>query len=54
MYYYTGERMVVPGEQKLDLYRKSLRCAHEGLKRRHKNVEIVDVPFEGTACPRTS
>ncbi len=51
MYYYTGERMLVPGGQKLDLYRKSLRCAHEGLKRRHKNVEFVEVPFEGAALP---
>jgi alpha-beta hydrolase superfamily lysophospholipase len=51
MYYYTGERMVVPGEQKLDLYRKSLRCAHEGLTRRHKNIEIVDVPYQGAALP---
>jgi alpha-beta hydrolase superfamily lysophospholipase len=51
MYYYTGERMVVPGELKLDLYRKSLRCAHEGLQRRHRNVEIVDVPYEGSALP---
>ncbi|MPZ45498.1 MAG: alpha/beta hydrolase [Betaproteobacteria bacterium] len=49
MYYYTGERMLPPGEQKLDIYRKSLRCAHEGLKRRHRNVERVDVPYEGTA-----
>lgn len=51
MYYYTGERMVVPGEQKLDLYRKSLRCAHEGLTRRHRNIEIVDVPYQGAALP---
>ena len=49
MYYYTGERMVPPGEQKLGIYRKSLRCAHEGLKRRHPNVEFVDVPYENTA-----
>jgi alpha-beta hydrolase superfamily lysophospholipase len=51
MYYYTGERMLVPGDEKLDLYRKSLRCAHEGLKRRYKNIEIVDVPYQGTALP---
>jgi alpha-beta hydrolase superfamily lysophospholipase len=51
MYYYTGERMVEPGEKKLDIYRKSLRCAHEGLKRRHKNIEIIDVPYENSALP---
>jgi alpha-beta hydrolase superfamily lysophospholipase len=51
MYYYTGERMVPPGEQKLGIYRKSLRCAHEGLARRHKNVERVEVPYEGASLP---
>lgn len=48
-YYYTGERMVPPGEKKLDTYRKSLRCAQAGLKRRYPDLEIVDVPYEGTA-----
>jgi alpha-beta hydrolase superfamily lysophospholipase len=50
-YYYTGERMVPPGEQKLGIYRKALRCYQEGLKRRHPNLEIVDVPYDGTALP---
>ncbi|MDB5867223.1 MAG: dipeptidyl aminopeptidase/acylaminoacyl-peptidase-like protein [Betaproteobacteria bacterium] len=50
-YYYTGERMLPPGEQKFDMYRKSLRCAHEGLKRRYKNVELVEVPYEGKSLP---
>ena len=50
-YYYTGERMVPPGEHKLEIYRKSLRCAHEGLKRRHKNVELVEVSYEGQSLP---
>ena len=49
MYYYTGERMVEPGERKLDIYKKSLRCAHAGLTRRLKTIEIVDVPYEDTA-----
>lgn len=51
LYYYTGERMVPPGEKKLGTYRKSLRCAREGLKRRHRNIEMVDVPYEKTALP---
>jgi alpha-beta hydrolase superfamily lysophospholipase len=49
MYYFTGERMVPPGEQKLGIYRKSLRCSQEGLKRRYPNLEIVDVPYEGSS-----
>jgi len=50
-YYYTGERMLPPGDQKLAMYRKSLRCSHEGLTRRYPTLEIVDVPYEGTALP---
>lgn len=50
-YYYTGERMVPPGEQKMGIYRKSLRCYQEGLKRRYKSIEFVDVPYDGTALP---
>ena len=50
-YYYTGERMVPPGEQKLGIYRKALRCYQEGLKRRCPGIEFVDVPYEGTALP---
>jgi alpha-beta hydrolase superfamily lysophospholipase len=49
MYYYTGERMVEPGERKTEIYRKSLRCAHAGLKRRLSTIELVDVPYEDTA-----
>ena len=49
MYYYTGERMVPPGEQKLGIYRKSLRCAQAGLQRRYPNLEIVDVPYESSS-----
>jgi alpha-beta hydrolase superfamily lysophospholipase len=51
MYYYTGERMIEPGEQKLGLYRKSLRCAKEGLKRRYRNIETIDVRYEDSALP---
>ena len=50
-YYYTGERMVPPGEQKTSIYRKALRCFQEGLKRRYPNLEIVDVPYEGSPLP---
>ena len=50
-YYYTGERMIAPGEQKTAMYRKALRCFQEGLKRRYPGLEIVDVPYEGSALP---
>jgi alpha-beta hydrolase superfamily lysophospholipase len=51
MYYYTGERMIEPGEHKLRMYRKSLRCAKEGLKRRYRNIEMIDVKYEDSALP---
>ncbi|HKB61687.1 MAG TPA: hypothetical protein VKD03_02335, partial [Burkholderiales bacterium] len=50
-YYYTGERFVPPGDKKLDLYKKALRCSQEGLKRRHKNIEFVEVPYQGETLP---
>ena len=50
-YYYTGERMVPPGDLKTAIYRKALRCFQEGLTRRYPNLEIVDVPYEGSALP---
>ncbi|TMG76439.1 MAG: alpha/beta hydrolase, partial [Betaproteobacteria bacterium] len=50
-YYYTGERFVPPGERKLGIYKKALRCYQEGLKRRHRNIEFVEVPYEGKALP---
>jgi pimeloyl-ACP methyl ester carboxylesterase len=50
-YFYTGERMVPPGEEKSNLYDKALRCYQEGLRRRHRNIEFVDVPYEGIGLP---
>jgi alpha-beta hydrolase superfamily lysophospholipase len=50
-YYYTGERMVPPGKEKTDIYLKSLRCYQEGLRRRYRNIEFVEVPYEGASLP---
>lgn len=50
-YYYTGERMIPPGEEKSDVYRKALRCYHEGLTRRYAGIEMVDVPYEDSSLP---
>jgi len=49
MYYFTGERMVPTGADKTAIYRKSLRCSQEGLKRRYPNIEVVDVPYESSS-----
>lgn len=50
-YYYTGERMLPPGPEKSEIYRKSLRCYREGIKRRYPNIEPVDIAYEGSALP---
>jgi alpha-beta hydrolase superfamily lysophospholipase len=50
-YYYTGERFVPPGEPKLEIYGKALRCYHEGLRRRHPEIEFCEVPYEGKTLP---
>jgi len=51
MYYFTGERFVPPGEDKRALGKKALECQHAGLRRRHPNIELVEVPYEGTTLP---
>src|SRR5260221_4833874 len=51
MYYFTGERFVVPGEQKREIGRKALQCQHAGLERRYPNIERVEVPYENTTLP---
>src|SRR6266566_2904139 len=51
MYYFTGERFVVPGEEKREIGRKALQCQHAGLERRYPNIERVEVPYENTTLP---
>jgi alpha-beta hydrolase superfamily lysophospholipase len=50
-YYYTAERFILPGEEKRAMSRKAYRCYHAGLKRRHPNIEFVEVPYESTTLP---
>ena len=51
MYYFTGERFVPPGEEKQRIGKKALECQHAGLRRRYANLEVVEVPYEGTTLP---
>jgi naringenin degradation protein FdeB len=46
-YYYSAERFMPPGDDKMVMYRKALRCYRGALERLHPNVEVVDVPYEG-------
>jgi pimeloyl-ACP methyl ester carboxylesterase len=51
MYHFTGERFIYPGEQKRAIGRKALECQQAGLAGRHRNLERVEVPYEGTTLP---
>jgi dienelactone hydrolase len=46
-YYYSAERFIPPGAEKMAIYEKALRCYRAALERLHPNVEFVDVPYEG-------
>ena len=46
-YYYSAERFIPPGADKMAMYEKALRCYRAALKRLHPNVEPIDVPYEG-------
>src|SRR5215467_9967937 len=43
-YYYSAERFVPPGPEKMAMYEKALRCYRAALERLHPNVEFVNVP----------
>jgi dienelactone hydrolase len=51
MYYFTGERFVPPGDEKRVLGEKAIACQQAGLRRRHADIEVVEVPYEGTSLP---
>ena len=50
-YYYTGERMVYPGELKSAIYAKALKYFNKGFPIRYPHFERVDVPYENTTLP---
>ena len=45
-YYYSAERFIPPGEEKLAIYRKALRCYQGAMARLHPDIERVEVPYE--------
>lgn len=50
-YYYTGERFIAPGTAKKAAAVKAFRCYHEGLRRRHPEIEFVEVPYGDASLP---
>ncbi len=50
-YFYTGERFVPPGEEKLKLGKKAFNCYHTGLKKKYPVIEFIELPYENTSLP---
>ena len=50
-YYYSAERFIPPGDEKMAMYRKALRCWTAALERLHPEIERVEVPYEGKSLP---
>jgi dienelactone hydrolase len=50
-YYYSAERFIPPGPDKLAMYRKALRCYQAAMTRLHPDIERVEVPYEGNSLP---
>jgi alpha-beta hydrolase superfamily lysophospholipase len=50
-YYYSAERFIPPGDEKLAMYAHALRCWHAALERLHPQIERVEVPYEGRSLP---
>ena len=45
-YYYSAERFIPPGDEKLAIYRKALRCYQDAMALLHPDIERVEVPYE--------
>src|SRR5215468_7831478 len=50
-YYYSAERFIPPGDEKMAMYHKALRCWHAALSRLYPQIERVEVPYEGSSLP---
>lgn len=50
-YYFVADRYYKLGEPKLEAYRRCVHCFAEGTRRRWKNIERVEVPYEGKQLP---
>jgi len=50
-YYYSAERFIPPGDEKMAMYHKALRCWRAALERLHPEIERVEVPYDGKSLP---
>jgi dienelactone hydrolase len=50
-YLYNAERFLRPGAEKRAAAERAFRCYHAGIRLRHPNIGLVEVPYEGTTLP---
>jgi len=50
-YYYSAERFIPPGADKLAMYTQALRCWRAAMARLHPEIERVEVPYENASLP---
>jgi dienelactone hydrolase len=50
-YYYSAERFIPPGAEKMEMYRKALRCYGAAMERLYPEIERVEVPYENSSLP---
>jgi len=50
-YFYTGERFVAPGKEKLKLSQKAFNCYHLGFKNKYPDIEFIELPYKNTSLP---
>ena len=50
-YYYSAERFMPPGPEKMAMYARALRCWQAAMARLHPDIERVEVPYEGASLP---
>ena len=50
-YYYSAERFIPPGPDKMAMYHQALRCYQAAMARLYPEIERVEVPYENASLP---
>jgi dienelactone hydrolase len=50
-YYYSAERFIPPGPDKIAMYHQALRCYQAAMERLHPEIERVEIPYENASLP---
>jgi naringenin degradation protein FdeB len=51
IYLYNAERFILPGTEKRAAGERAYKVWHEGIRKRHPEIEFVEVPYEGITLP---